>query len=52
IFDIAKVPSTSFPTFDNLVRLEVDYIYSPAPISSLINFLHFSPNLESLIINQ
>ncbi|KAI3848619.1 hypothetical protein MKX03_010329, partial [Papaver bracteatum] len=55
IFGIANVPLTSFPTFHNLVRLEVDYDYPHFPLpsmSSLVKFLHLSPNLESLVINQ
>ncbi|XP_026429826.1 F-box/LRR-repeat protein At4g14103-like [Papaver somniferum] len=55
IFGIANVPLTSFPTFNNLVRLEVDYDYPHFPLPSmrsLVKFLHLSPNLESLVINQ
>ncbi|KAI3995768.1 hypothetical protein MKX01_007247 [Papaver californicum] len=55
IFDIANVPSTSFPTFDKLMRLEVDYEYPQFPlpsISSLFKFLRLTPYLESLVINQ
>ncbi|XP_026395893.1 F-box/LRR-repeat protein At4g14103-like [Papaver somniferum] len=55
IFGVANVPSTSFPTFDNLVRLELDYDSprEPTPSTrSLFKFLHFAPNLESLVIHQ
>ncbi|RZC64686.1 hypothetical protein C5167_008377 [Papaver somniferum] len=55
VFVNANVPLTSFPTFNNLVLLEVDYDYVDFPIpsmSSLVKFLHFSPNLESLVIHQ
>ncbi|XP_026416084.1 putative F-box/FBD/LRR-repeat protein At5g22670 [Papaver somniferum] len=44
----ANVLSTSFPTFGNLIRLEVDDIQ----MKTLLNFLELSPNLESLVINE
>ncbi|KAI3908132.1 hypothetical protein MKW92_043081 [Papaver armeniacum] len=44
----AKVLCTSFPTFGNLIRLEVYDIQ----MKTLLNFLELSPNLESLIIDQ
>ncbi|KAI3875521.1 hypothetical protein MKW92_026802 [Papaver armeniacum] len=51
ILKLAKVLSTSFPTFHNLIRLEV-YDIRYLQMKTLLNFLEFSPNLESLIINQ
>ncbi|KAI3992291.1 hypothetical protein MKX01_030012 [Papaver californicum] len=45
----AKVLSTSFPIFGNLIRLEVYHIDQ---MKTLLNFLEFSPNLEPLVINQ
>ncbi|KAI3856020.1 hypothetical protein MKX03_006468 [Papaver bracteatum] len=50
-FQILKRPellSTSFPTFGNLIRLEVYDIQ----IKTLLNFLELSPNLEFLVIDR
>ncbi|XP_026439198.1 uncharacterized protein LOC113337836 [Papaver somniferum] len=44
----AKVMSTSFSIFGNLIRLEVYDIL----MKTLLNFLELSPNLESLVIDQ
>ncbi|KAI3950217.1 hypothetical protein MKW92_044531, partial [Papaver armeniacum] len=52
IFVIKGFPSTTFPTFDNLTHLEVEGVDPHFPRkSSLFNFLHLAPNLESLVIN-
>ncbi|MCL7047490.1 hypothetical protein MKW94_030649, partial [Papaver nudicaule] len=48
ILKISKVLSTSFPTFSNLISPEVYDIQ----MKTLLKFLEFSPNLESLVINQ
>ncbi|MCL7027393.1 hypothetical protein MKW94_007918, partial [Papaver nudicaule] len=48
---LAKVLSTSFPTFGNLIRFEV-YNIRYLQIEALLNFLEFSPNLESLVIRK
>ncbi|KAI3963613.1 hypothetical protein MKW92_032736 [Papaver armeniacum] len=51
ILKLAKALSTSFPTFDNLNRLEV-YDIGYLQMKTLLNFLEFSPNLESLVIKK
>ncbi|KAI3845405.1 hypothetical protein MKW98_029056 [Papaver atlanticum] len=51
ILKLAKALSTSFPTFDNLNRLEV-YDIRYLRMKTLLNFLEFSPNLESLVIKK
>ncbi|MCL7042535.1 hypothetical protein MKW94_006589, partial [Papaver nudicaule] len=51
ILELAKVPPTCFPTFENLIHLEVYYICY-LQMNTLLNFLDFSPNLESLVIGK
>ncbi|RZC64440.1 hypothetical protein C5167_008129, partial [Papaver somniferum] len=51
VLKLAKALSTSFPTFHNLIRLEV-YVIRYLQMKTLLNFLEFSPNLEALIINK
>ncbi|KAI3969166.1 hypothetical protein MKX01_018334, partial [Papaver californicum] len=51
ILELAKVLSSSFPAFDNLIRLEV-YDIDYLQMKTLLNFLEFSPNLEELAINN
>ncbi|KAI3852352.1 hypothetical protein MKX03_018832, partial [Papaver bracteatum] len=51
ILKLANVMSTSFPTFHNLISLEV-YDIRYLQMDTLLNFLKFSPNLESLVINK
>ncbi|KAI3909793.1 hypothetical protein MKW98_014210 [Papaver atlanticum] len=50
-FELAKVLSTSFPTFENLIHLEV-YDIRYLQMKTLLNFLEFSPNLESPVIKK
>ncbi|KAI3853185.1 hypothetical protein MKX03_037414 [Papaver bracteatum] len=42
---------TSFPTFENLIHLEV-YDIRYLQMKTLLNFLELSPNLESLVIKK
>ncbi|KAI3882650.1 hypothetical protein MKX03_000090 [Papaver bracteatum] len=51
ILKLAKALSTSFPTFDNLICLEV-YDIRYLQMKKLLNFLEFSPNLEALLIKK
>ncbi|KAI3881816.1 hypothetical protein MKW92_031419 [Papaver armeniacum] len=46
--ELADVLDTSFPTFNNLITLEVSFIKTQH-VNSLFTFLRFSPNLESLV---
>ncbi|MCL7046345.1 hypothetical protein MKW94_030512, partial [Papaver nudicaule] len=43
--------STSFPTFSNLITLEVSIIKAQE-VRTLFSFLRFSPNLESLVFGR
>ncbi|KAI3915423.1 hypothetical protein MKW98_022381 [Papaver atlanticum] len=47
----ANFQSTNFPTFVNLITLEVSFIKT-WQAGLLFNFLQFSPNLGSLIFGQ
>ncbi|MCL7042036.1 hypothetical protein MKW94_015484 [Papaver nudicaule] len=51
MLELAKVLSASFPAFDDLIRLEV-YDIRYLQMKTLLNFLEFSPNLESLVIDR
>ncbi|MCL7046406.1 hypothetical protein MKW94_003255, partial [Papaver nudicaule] len=51
ILKLAKVLSTSLPIFNNLIRLEV-YNIRYLQMETLLNFLEFCPNLESLVIRK
>ncbi|KAI3851171.1 hypothetical protein MKX03_007236 [Papaver bracteatum] len=46
--ELADVLSISFPTFINLITLEVSFIKTQQ-VKSLFSFLRFAPNLESLV---
>ncbi|KAI3851164.1 hypothetical protein MKX03_007229 [Papaver bracteatum] len=48
--ELAGVLSTRFPTFNNLITLEVSFIKTQL-VEPLFSFLQFSPNLESLVFN-
>ncbi|XP_026400360.1 F-box/LRR-repeat protein At4g14096-like [Papaver somniferum] len=49
--ELAGVLSISFPTFINLITLEVSFIKTQQ-VKSLFSFLRFSPNLESLVFGR
>ncbi|MCL7042239.1 hypothetical protein MKW94_029633, partial [Papaver nudicaule] len=51
ILKLSESLSTSFPNFDNLTRLEVHDIHH-LQMETFLNFLEFSPKLESLIIHK
>ncbi|KAI3905783.1 hypothetical protein MKW92_024539 [Papaver armeniacum] len=48
ILGLVNVVSASVPTFENLIHLETDYIRA----KTVLKFLQFTPNLESLVIVQ
>ncbi|MCL7039292.1 hypothetical protein MKW94_024320, partial [Papaver nudicaule] len=49
--ELENVLATSFPTFYNLITLEVSIIKA-RQVRSLFSFLQFSPNLESLFFGR
>ncbi|MCL7030313.1 hypothetical protein MKW94_011848, partial [Papaver nudicaule] len=49
--ELENVLSTCFPTFVNLITLEVSIIKAQQ-VRTLFSFLHFSPNLESLVFGR
>ncbi|KAI3933681.1 hypothetical protein MKW92_047605 [Papaver armeniacum] len=51
ISEMADVLSTTFPTFTNLITLEVSLI-NTRQVKSLFSFLKFTPNLESLVLGS
>ncbi|KAI3850673.1 hypothetical protein MKW98_030733, partial [Papaver atlanticum] len=48
ILGLVNVLSASVPTFEYLIHLETNYIRA----NTMLNFLQFTPNLESLVIVQ
>ncbi|KAI3915427.1 hypothetical protein MKW98_022385, partial [Papaver atlanticum] len=48
--ELANVQSSSFPTFLNLITLEVSFMKTQK-VKSLFTFLQFSPNLVSLVFS-
>ncbi|MCL7047470.1 hypothetical protein MKW94_013998, partial [Papaver nudicaule] len=49
--ELENVLSTCFPTFVNLITLEVSIIKAQE-VRTLFSFLQFSPNLESLVFGR